>query len=441
MSKSNWKGSSGWGAIDDPTGVLTGRVLVGAAGVSAITEDYLTQIVGTSTAFSAVHYSTKMDYAWPNTSEFASGTLGLISRASNYQGAPEEAYDCYIGQFSENDNSVKIIRRVSNEETTLVDAKLNSNNVSKGPKHTIEMRCYGTNPVNLQLLLDDNIVASTGDTNANRLTSGDAGILVSSGTVYLDNFAVLEYTSDGEAPADWTPINIAGAGLTLMAWYNAQAGVTGTTVTAWSDSSGNTNDLSSTSGSEPIAVGSAINGLTILRFDGTSSNLVAADHSTLDITAGSDITIFALMSPTFGSSTQSLLGKGANYKFGVEDSLGVANDAAHFVGTTNVYSADASLTNNVAQIVGIVSGEGFYIDGTAGVTTSVNCDNPNSDVLTVGTAASVNYFDGDVAEIILVSGKLGSGERQKLEGYLAQKYATWPRLPNDHPYKYVKPTV
>ena len=34
MSKSNWKGSSGWGAIDDPTGVLNGRVLVGAAGVS-----------------------------------------------------------------------------------------------------------------------------------------------------------------------------------------------------------------------------------------------------------------------------------------------------------------------------------------------------------------------------------------------------------------------
>ena len=67
MSKSNWKGSSGWGAIDDPTGVLNGRVLVGAAGVSSVTEDYLIQVVGTSTDWDKAHYAVKMDYAWPNT--------------------------------------------------------------------------------------------------------------------------------------------------------------------------------------------------------------------------------------------------------------------------------------------------------------------------------------------------------------------------------------
>ena len=34
MAKSNWKGSSGWGAIDDPTTALSGRVLVVSAGAN-----------------------------------------------------------------------------------------------------------------------------------------------------------------------------------------------------------------------------------------------------------------------------------------------------------------------------------------------------------------------------------------------------------------------
>lgn len=443
MSKSNWKGSSGWGAIDDPTGVLNGRVLVGAAGVSSITEDYLTQLVGTSTTFDKVHYSVKMDYAWPSTADFASGTLGLISRASNYQGDPLQSYDCYVGQLSENDNTVKIIRRVSNDESILVSAVLDENAVSKGPKHTIELRTYGTNPVNIQLLLDNNIVASVGDLNANRLTSGDPGILVSSGTVYLDNFAVLEYTQDGEAPADWIPTSIATTGLTLMAWYNAQAGVTGTTVTAWADQSGNANDASASTG--PIAIGNAINGLTMLRFDGSSQHLTVAHNSTLDINTGNNISIFALVDPTFASARHPIVDKGSNYKFGLEDSLGVANDAAFFAGTTNVFSADASVTNNAAQIIGFISGEGFYIDGTAGTTTSVTVGTINTGSLQIGlipasSVVSASYFQGDIAEIILVEGQLGTSDRQKLEGYLAQKYATWPRLPASHPYKYVTPT-
>ncbi len=444
MSKSNWKGSSGWGAIDDPTGVLNGRVLVGASGVSSITEDYLIQVVGTSTDWDKIHYASKMDYAWPNTSEFASGTLGLIARAGTYTGDPSQASNCYIGQFSENDNTVKIIRRNSSDDSTLVTASLDLNTISKGPKHTIEFRCYGTNPVNLQLLLDNNIVASVGDINANRITSGEPGILVSSGTVYLDNFAILEYTEDGEAPSDWVPTDISGAGLSLMAWYNAQAGVTGTTVTSWADQSGNGNDASSASG--PIAIGSAINGLTMLRFDGTTQYLSAADSSSLDISSGSNLSIFVLVDPRFGNTQNTIVSKGANYRFGLEDTSGVANHAAHFVGTTNVYSADNSITNNAAQIIGIVSGEGFYIDGSAGITTTITADNPNSEVLEIGRvqasiAGTTYYFDGDIAEIVMVSGKIETGERQKLEGYLAQKYATWPRLPSNHPYKYITPTT
>ena len=65
MAKSNWKGTSGWGAIDDPTGKLTGRVLVCSAGVSAVNEDYLSEVVGTSSTFDKTNYSGQLEYAWP----------------------------------------------------------------------------------------------------------------------------------------------------------------------------------------------------------------------------------------------------------------------------------------------------------------------------------------------------------------------------------------
>ena len=36
MSKSNWKGTSGWSSIDDPTTVLNGKVLIANSGVNAV---------------------------------------------------------------------------------------------------------------------------------------------------------------------------------------------------------------------------------------------------------------------------------------------------------------------------------------------------------------------------------------------------------------------
>ena len=97
MAKSNWKGSSGWGAIDDPTTALSGRVLVVSAGATQTTEDYLTQVVGTSTAFNVAHYCVEMDYAFSSSLyEFEAGSLGLIARAGNYSGgSPDTAkYRC-----------------------------------------------------------------------------------------------------------------------------------------------------------------------------------------------------------------------------------------------------------------------------------------------------------------------------------------------------------
>ena len=214
MAKSNWNGSSGWGAISDPTGVLSGKVLVGTAGLSSTAEDYLTQVVGTSSSFEATNYSSQIQFAWPVSTSahpFASGVLGIINRSYTYSGDPQTAQNCYIGELDYAQNKVNIIRRNDGVETIINTGTLPEDAITRGTSHTLEFRTYGTTSVTLQLLLNNSIVANVGDTSANKLLSGNPGLKVSSGTVYINDFAVMQYTDDGEAPKDWTPDSVTGS--------------------------------------------------------------------------------------------------------------------------------------------------------------------------------------------------------------------------------------
>lgn len=57
------------------------------------------------------------------------------------------------------------------------------------------------------------------------------------------------------------------------------------------------------------------------------------------------------------------------------------------------------------------------------------------------TGSAISSFDGVISEIIVANVALTTGERQKVEGYLAHKYGTTTKLPPDHPYKRVPPTT
>ena len=99
MSKSNWKGTSGWSSVTDPTGVLNGKVLITTAGLNSRVEDYLEQIPNTSTSFSENHYSVIINYAFPKQNgihPMSNGKFGLIARAGNFQDGNTLAQNCYI---------------------------------------------------------------------------------------------------------------------------------------------------------------------------------------------------------------------------------------------------------------------------------------------------------------------------------------------------------
>jgi hypothetical protein len=440
MAKSNWKGTSGWGAINDPTGVLNGRVLVTSAGLTATNEDYLTTIVGTSTAFSADHYSVYLDYAFPNYDEthpLIAGKLGLIARASNFNGDPEKSYDCYIGQLDVENKKVNILRRNQDSETTLISADMPNTAISRGSKHTLEFRCYGTTQPTLQFLIDNSLVANIGDISSSKLLQGFPGIQMRNGTAYCDTFTVSQYTSTGATPELWTPMQVA-SGLTLSAWYIGNEGVTttGTTISSWSDQSVNTNNLTA-SGSPQLKVNN-VNNYDVVNFAASSDEFSTSDNSTLDM-ATDGVSIFAVVNIsdyTLGGNiiaknqTYDLLNSATSgYKF-IGDPSDVSTPSS-FVGITNTFSIVEAVTDKDAD-TGI---GGIYVDGLNASNIAFNVGSDNANNLILGGDA----FSGGIAEIVLIKGECNQENRQLVEGYLAHKYATSSLLPNDHPYKNYAP--
>ena len=68
------------------------------------------------------------------------------------------------------------------------------------------------------------------------------------------------------------------------------------------------------------------------------------------------------------------------------------------------------------------------LSGTVAATTGLYLGGPS------------NYFNGTLSELLVFSNALTSTERQRIEGYLANKWSTQASLPSDHPYKSVAPT-
>ena len=453
MAKSNWKGSSGWGAIDDPTTALTGRVLVVSAGATQTTEDYLTQIVGTSTTFSVDHYCVKMDYAFASGSyEFDAGTLGLIARAGSYSGgSPSTAQDCYIASFSNRSSSVDIIRRRSGVEDKLATAGLPNGISSVSQKHSLEFKCYGTSPTRLQLYIDDSIAINIGDNTSSELTSGDAGIHVKGGTAYADNFTVIEYTSSGIEPSLWVPSNLSTPA-NMSVWLRSDSGITLSTsvVTAWTDKSSNTNNASATTGYGPAVITGGLNGYNTVSFGGTKY-LIIGDAATLDLNS-SGVSFIAMAKTTVGSAStlQGVITKDDTWLFSVEfdgtspvplGSVGFSD------GTTPEDSTAGSVTTNTWNILVMNKSDKFYVNGSAQGTSAGLPAANNSHEVIVGawydntSTTFSNYLTGEIAEVIVYAGALTTSERQKLEGYIAHRYGVQSNLPSTHPYRNFAPTV
>jgi hypothetical protein len=237
----------------------------------------------------------------------------------------------------------------------------------------------------------------------------------------------------------WSPSDLVA---TLTAW---QQGGTGVSVSSWTDSSGNSNNLvQAASGDQPAVT--TLNGLNILDF--TRSELDHMDYGDLDaMDVGSgDFYTFIVMNPDIDNTNEALLAKHS----GADDYLlrvASTNKIQQYIGNTSAGVVTGSTTISAGTTY-IVAGyrKSFVsyvrVDGTADGN-ALNANSlSNSNTFHVAGQASAGTaanFDGQIAEIIMGGGSISDGEILAIEGYLADRFGTVASLPATHKYKKGKP--
>jgi hypothetical protein len=259
------------------------------------------------------------------------------------------------------------------------------------------------------------------------------------------------------AAAPFAPGDIAS----LRAWYKADA-IAGLSnndaVSTWADSSASAYDISSSGSDRPTYITNAQNSLPVVRF--ANKNLDSGNVALFNNVAGLFIIAVRnittapssgrsdIIGMTFASDStryRALLTVGATAnkstsggrRVGSESSFTGAVSSANFAtGSFALQAVRIDYTSgNVAQFI-----DGTQ-DGSATIGTTGNSESTNTAAIKMGRFdVSFAALTGDVAEVIVCDAALSTGDRQKLEGYLAHKWGLTGNLPAGHPYLSAPPT-
>jgi len=228
----------------------------------------------------------------------------------------------------------------------------------------------------------------------------------------------------------WNPTMV-GPFLWLDASDPATVTESSGSVSEWRDKSGNNRTFTQATGAnQPAFTSNGLNGLSVLTFGGNdfltnsgwqpyrSAAIVYSDSST----AG-------FVTP-FGSE---YIATGAYH--------GAASNAATFQsGVTDAKTLNGANFRNGSSIG---NGTTTSRPSSVCVQTHVATGDLTQPFRNIGAdfaSAASRAITGIIAEVIISPFAWSSLDRQKLEGYLAYKWGLTASLPNDHPYKTVRPT-
>lgn len=209
----------------------------------------------------------------------------------------------------------------------------------------------------------------------------------------------------------------------MWGWYNAGAGVTGTTnVTGWADQSGGGNDLILANGSLPLElVPSAINALPAIKSKGSGVNYGAflSSANVPALTTGS-VYIVAKQSAA-DAALQSGQGKfvvsNGNFIIQRFDAL----QADSFVAMTSAGSQTPMIaaTNDVFYTAALILSSNA-MDFSLNAGTSVL--GTSSDPLAASALSVFGRGDKQIAEIIIYTATHNSTQQGQVKNYLRTKY-------------------
>ena len=252
----------------------------------------------------------------------------------------------------------------------------------------------------------------------------------------------------------WNP-SMLGPALWLDAADASTITLNGSTVSQWSDKSGNSRHvIQATAAAQPLYSANQIGGLPALSFDGGDFLRTA-----LSFSLGLQFSAFGVVKPEAGTGWDN---SGYRYVFSHDTATSVTQGAAFIIGSTSLFdwTARDSLafgdgynsgrmpraigpvpTGTDARVFSLSLGNIESLVAVSGTLTSTRVSGTGTRTnliapLTLGANASGSqWLTGEIAEFLVVSNTVSLSNRQKLEGYLAHKWGLEADLPADHPYK------
>lgn len=194
------------------------------------------------------------------------------------------------------------------------------------------------------------------------------------------------------------------------------------TVGGWVDKSGNgRNWTQATSASEPTYKTAIVNSLPVLRFDGSDDFFDGPNISAL--TAAEVFIVVKCDADPSSANGLWRLGNDASLNTHFPFSDGTLYDTCMTNARKNTGNPTPSLASwRLYNVVSTSSEWTNFIDGTQFYTTATNTVGGNTATRLGRSQDSGTYFDGDIAELIIYSAKLGTTDKDAVESYVATRY-------------------
>ena len=214
--------------------------------------------------------------------------------------------------------------------------------------------------------------------------------------------------------------------LTLHLTSDKGVVTSGSAVTEWDDQSGNGNNAAqTTSANQPAYVQGAMNGLPVIRFNGSTSELTLPSSTALGI-QNHEYEMFIVAQSSYTAQPEFLIAGGSfeQFEYHLNGAAG-----ARFIPVTSTYldlgtsGAYADGKPHVFEANASSTGGGMSVDGVNGGTSTSNILSSNAGNLLLGVRSDGgDHFNGDIAEVLVYDTVLTSAQRDSVEKYLADKY-------------------
>ena len=233
----------------------------------------------------------------------------------------------------------------------------------------------------------------------------------------------------------------------LTVWLKADAGITkdgSNLVSDWTDQSGNGNNFSqSTAGNKPTYTASAQNGLPAITFDGTNDYMTTAATLTL----GTYSAFVVVSRPVWAASTYAgVWGHNFSAAGTAGRALGVTGSALNNWQNNEIFSCGngygPSQTPYAFGPIGTKTNNSYHLisagNGTANSFVRINrasiaravvnaAVTSSATSMSLGTwylAATSDFWNGGIAEVLIYNSVLSAGDITSVENYLRSKWQT-----------------